>query len=112
MWLLPAKEPPLYLGQPPGQTKPPAGVSQCHTPTEVFVGSPVPGLLCEGGSTEGSQSQSTRAWWAEGRHSYYLEGAKAKKAGISVFWEARVPGRGEAGQAVQSLLVKERSGQR
>lgn len=40
---------PLCFRQPPGQTRLPAGVSQHHPPTQVFVGSPVTGLLCRRG---------------------------------------------------------------
>ena len=94
-WLPPAKESPLCLRQPPGQAQLlPRVVSQCHTPMKVLVGSPVTRLLCRMGyQVEGTTVLDTRAWGVEGRHSPYGK-AKVAGPGISVSWEATVPGGG------------------
>lgn len=103
--------PPLYLRQPPGQTQLPAAVSQRHTPSQVFVGSPVAGLLCRRG-LRGREPESEHQSLEGGGEAFLSpRGSKAKKVGRCVFWKARVPGVGVGvGRAICS--GKERSGKR
>lgn len=98
--------PPLYLRQPPGQTQLPTAVSQSHTPSQVFVGSPVMGLLCKRGLRRREPESEHQSLVGGGEAFLSPRGSKGQKGGKTCLLGGQGPWGG--GGSGQSHLLGER----